>query len=75
MTLQANFFKLLSPPTWGLYQYDVKFEPNEERTVIRKGMVRSKVDVLKAYIFDGSILYSHEKYPEVNPVFNFCKKP
>ncbi|KAL0122352.1 hypothetical protein PUN28_007227 [Cardiocondyla obscurior] len=58
ITLTTNHFKLPTVPDWCLYKYRVDFEPEEERTFVRKGMVRFKKEEIGAYIFDGSILYA-----------------
>ncbi|XP_076545274.1 piwi-like protein Siwi [Osmia lignaria lignaria] len=59
--LQANFFKLLATTDWCLYQYRVDFAPEEDRTVVRKGLLRLHREKLGAYVFDGTVLYSSRR--------------
>ncbi|KZC11749.1 Protein piwi [Dufourea novaeangliae] len=59
--LQANFFKLLATTDWCLYQYRVDFAPEEDRTVIRKGLLRLHKEKLGAYVFDGTVLYTSSR--------------
>lgn len=68
--LQANYFKLLSTTDWCLYQYRVDFSPPEDRNVVCKGLLRAHRPTLGAYIFDGTVLYTSTKLPEVR-IFNF----
>lgn len=65
VTLQANYFKLLSTTDWCLYQYSVDFAPTEDRTAVRKGLLRQCQEQLGAYIFDGAVLYTSQRLPEV----------
>ena len=67
ITLQANYFKLEteSVTDFSLYQYRVDFSPDEERTVVRKGLLRLHHPEIGPYIFDGTVMYSSEKLPSV----------
>ncbi|OAD55711.1 Protein piwi, partial [Eufriesea mexicana] len=56
--LQANYFKLLTTTDWCLYQYRVDFAPEEDRTIVRKGLLRLHKKTLGAYVFDGTVLYT-----------------
>lgn len=56
---------MLSTTDWCLYQYRVDFAPNEDRTVVRKGLLRLHKAALGAYIFDGTVLYTSNRLPEV----------
>ncbi|XP_014216976.1 piwi-like protein Siwi [Copidosoma floridanum] len=58
VTLQANYFKLTSHPDWTLNQYRVDIAPEEDRTSVKKAYLRLHKDVLGAYIFDGTMLYT-----------------
>jgi len=49
-----------------VYQYRVDFEPEESRTFIRKGMLKLHKDKVGPYIFDGTILFSSTRLPDVN---------
>ncbi|KAJ8686462.1 hypothetical protein QAD02_022256 [Eretmocerus hayati] len=62
--LRANYFKLLSTTDWCLNKYRVDIEPEEDRNVIRKGLLRSHRETLGAYIFDGSLLWTSNRLPE-----------
>ncbi|XP_031829627.1 aubergine [Nomia melanderi] len=59
--LQANYFKLLATTDWCLYQYRVDFSPEEDRTIVRKGLLRLHKETLGAYIFDGTVLYTSHR--------------
>lgn len=65
ITLQTNYFKLLTTPNWCLYKYRVDFEPEEERTVVRKGLLRVHQKKIDPYIFDGTVLYTSTRLPDV----------
>lgn len=64
--LQANFFKILSAPDWCLLQYRVDFAPEEDRTVVRKGLLRLHKERLGIYMFDGSVMYTCNRYHGVS---------
>ncbi|KAG8042448.1 hypothetical protein G9C98_005082 [Cotesia typhae] len=64
--LQANFFKILSAPDWCLLQYRVDFAPEEDRTIVRKGLLRLHKEKLGIYMFDGSAMYSCNRYQNVS---------
>jgi len=70
--LQSNHFKLPTVPDWCLYKYRVDFEPEEERTYIRKGMLRLHKEKVGPYIFDGTLLYSSTRLPDVNILIYYC---
>ncbi|XP_033230969.1 piwi-like protein Siwi isoform X2 [Belonocnema kinseyi] len=61
INLQANYFKLEteSVTDFSLYQYRVDFSPDEERTVVRKGLLRFHHPSIGPYIFDGTVMYSN----------------
>ncbi|XP_014250883.1 piwi-like protein Siwi [Cimex lectularius] len=63
--LTANFFALLTHTDWSLYQYRVDFAPEEDRTQMRKALLRVHKEILGGYIFDGTVLFvSHRLQPE-----------
>ncbi|KOC68594.1 Protein piwi [Habropoda laboriosa] len=62
--LQANYFKLLATTDWCLYQYRVDFAPEEDRTVVRKGLLRLHKETVGAYVFDGTVLYTSRRLPD-----------
>lgn len=65
MLMQANYFTLLSTTDWCLYQYRVDFAPDEDRTAVRKGLLKPHRSQLDSYIFDGTVLYSRRRMPDV----------
>ncbi|XP_076679730.1 aubergine isoform X3 [Andrena cerasifolii] len=64
VTLQANYFKLPATTDWCLYQYRVDFAPEEDRTVVRKGLLRLHKEKVGAYVFDGTVLYTSKRIPD-----------
>jgi aubergine-like protein len=62
--LQSNYFRLETHTDWCLYQYRVDFAPDEERTIVRKALLRNHRATLGGYIFDGTILYSSVRFPQ-----------
>lgn len=64
VTLQANYFKLLATTDWCLYQYRVDFAPEEDRTIVRKGLLRLHKETVGAYVFDGTVLYTSRRLPD-----------
>ncbi|XP_051173756.1 piwi-like protein Siwi isoform X2 [Leptopilina boulardi] len=70
--LQANYFQLMTKSNkhWGLYQYHVDFAPEEDRTIVRKGLLRLHKEKLGAYIFDGTVMYTSTRLPENLELFS-----
>ncbi|XP_076292717.1 aubergine isoform X2 [Lasioglossum baleicum] len=64
VNLQANYFKLLATTDWCLYQYRVDFAPEEDRTIVRKGLLRLHKETVGAYVFDGTVLYTSRRLPD-----------
>ncbi|XP_003694460.1 piwi-like protein Siwi [Apis florea] len=62
--LQANYFRLLATTDWCLYQYRVDFAPDEDRTAVRKGLLKLHREALGAYVFDGTVMYSSRRLPD-----------
>lgn len=69
--LQANYFRLEKMTNWCLYQSRVDFSPNEDRTVVRKKLLRTAMkDILPVYVFDGTVLYASRRlHPDPFEVF------
>ena len=68
--LKANYFKLDTHTNWCLYQYRVDFAPEEDRTVVRKALLRNHKAVLGGYIFDGSMMFTSQRLaPDVSILF------
>ncbi|KAK0175566.1 hypothetical protein PV327_009306 [Microctonus hyperodae] len=63
--MQANYFKILSAPDWCLFQYRVDFSEEEDRMPVRKALLRLHKDVLGTYLFDGTVLYTCARLPNV----------
>lgn len=59
--VRANYFKLETHTDWCLYQYHVDFAPEEDRTRIRKALLRTHQTVLGSYIFDGTVMYTSRR--------------
>lgn len=55
----------MTVPDWCLYKYRVDYEPEETRTVVRKGLLRLHKERVGPYIFDGTVLYSTLRLPDV----------
>ncbi|KAK9504492.1 hypothetical protein O3M35_010814 [Rhynocoris fuscipes] len=59
--LKSNYFKLQTITEWALYQYRVDFNPDDERTAVRKGLLRVHSETIGPYIFDGTVLFALNK--------------
>ncbi|KRT81648.1 hypothetical protein AMK59_5055 [Oryctes borbonicus] len=60
--LQSNYFQLLKMTNWCLYQSRVDFSPEEDRTPIRKKLLRTALkEILPVYVFDGTVLYASRR--------------
>jgi len=64
--LKVNYFKLLKETNWALYQYHVDFSPEEDRTAVRKGLLKNHQEQLGAYIFDGTVMYTSRRLSDVS---------
>lgn len=60
-TIKVNYFKLLKATDWALYQYRVDFAPEEDRTIVRKGLLKLHQKSIGAYIFDGTVMYTSHR--------------
>ncbi|CAF2520302.1 unnamed protein product [Rotaria sp. Silwood2] len=59
IVLIANYVRILSAPQWLLYQYHVKFSPdNTDSRKRRRELIAQHEGVLQDVVFDGQILYS-----------------
>lgn len=61
MRLQANFFRLLKQPTWNIYKYDIKFEPECMMMGLRNALIMQHKDEIGGYLFDGTQLFLTRK--------------
>ena len=59
--LTANYFELEQRPDTKLFQYRVDFSLEEDRTFMKKALLRQHKDELPQYMFDGSIMLSFER--------------
>ncbi|XP_011630854.1 piwi-like protein Siwi [Pogonomyrmex barbatus] len=64
LILQTNYFKLLKATDWAIYQYHVDFAPEEDRTIVRKGLLKLHKESIGAYIFDGTVMYTSRRLPD-----------
>ncbi|XP_050457731.1 piwi-like protein Siwi [Cataglyphis hispanica] len=62
--LQTNYFKLLKATDWAIHQYHVDFAPEEDRTAVRKGLLKLHHKRIGPYIFDGTVMYTSHRLPE-----------
>ncbi|VVC33819.1 Hypothetical protein CINCED_3A001948 [Cinara cedri] len=62
VALLSNYFPISAYTDWVLYQYRVDFSPEEDRFIVRKGLLGAHQKRLGAYIFDGTMLFSSRKY-------------
>lgn len=60
--LTSNYFPITTYTDWSLYQYRVDFNPVQDKINIQRGLLSSHKELLGAYIFDGSMLFSSKKY-------------
>jgi aubergine-like protein len=70
--LMANYFRLETHTDWCLYQYQVDFAPEEDKSFLRKALLRNHKDVLGGYIFDGSTMFtSHRLSQDVSKAYDY----
>ncbi|XP_033172824.1 protein aubergine [Drosophila mauritiana] len=65
ITVQANYFKLLTRPNWTIYQYRVDFTPDVETTRLRRALLYEHKRLLGGYIFDGTNLFCNNQFKAV----------
>lgn len=64
LKLSSNYFALLTQPNWCLYQYHVNISPDEDRTQVRRSLMRAHKELLGGYVFDGMMLYTAKRLPQ-----------
>lgn len=64
--LKVNYFKVLKETNWALYQYHVDFSPEEDRTIVRKGLLKMHQKNIGAYIYDGTVMYTSRRLSDVS---------
>lgn len=62
--VKANYFTLLKATDWAIHQYRVDFAPEEDRTAVRKGLLKLHHKAIGAYIFDGTVMYTSRRLPD-----------
>ncbi|XP_063601294.1 piwi-like protein Siwi [Penaeus indicus] len=72
--LRANYYQVNAVPDWALCLYRVDFIPDEERTFVKKELLRQHASVLGNYIFDGNQLYIARLLPQ-DPLELTSKRP
>lgn len=71
--IQTNHFRLETKPNWIIHKYHVDFNPQEDRTFIRKILLRDHRTRLGGHIFDGSTVFSiNEITPPVSKQLEFA---
>ncbi|XP_068681290.1 piwi-like protein 1 [Montipora foliosa] len=75
IALVTNHFKLKTKPSFGVYQYNVSFNPEQESKRVRVALLKSQTDVIqRVHAFDGMMLYLPIRLPETHTVLNLTKK-
>uniref|UniRef100_A0A1A9VTU4 Piwi n=1 Tax=Glossina austeni TaxID=7395 RepID=A0A1A9VTU4_GLOAU len=59
--LLANYYRLLTTPTWKIHQYHVTFAPEVELRRLRGGLLSEHRGILGGYLYDGMKLFSTVK--------------
>ncbi|XP_068223736.1 piwi-like protein Siwi [Palaemon carinicauda] len=72
--LLSNYYQVNARPDWALCMYHVSFSPDEERTYVKKQLMRQHTQALGNYIFDGNQLYTSYKLQH-NPLELASKRP
>jgi len=58
--LLSNYFMLKKGCNWSLSQYRVDFSVEVDSTRFRKKLIRDVKEAIGAYVFDGTMLYTHK---------------
>ncbi|XP_066986204.1 piwi-like protein Siwi isoform X2 [Macrobrachium rosenbergii] len=72
--LHSNYYQVNARPDWALCMYHVDFTPDEERTHVKKQLMRQHTQALGNYIFDGNQLYTSYKIQD-DPLELASKRP
>lgn len=74
VTLLTNHFKLKTKTNFGVYQYNVSFQPVQDSKRVRVGLLKSQKDLIgSVHAFDGMMLFLPIRLPEVETVLNLTK--
>lgn len=75
ITLLTNHFKLKTKTNFGVYQYNVSFNPEQESKRVRVGLLRSQSELIgQVHAFDGMMLYLPIRLPETKTVVQLQKR-
>ncbi|XP_011202861.2 protein piwi [Bactrocera dorsalis] len=74
VTLQTNYYRLLTKPTWRIFQYHVDFSPPIELRRVRGGMLSEHRATLGGYLYDGTKLFTSCKLSEEKTVIRAKSK-
>ena len=65
IALVTNHFKLKQKPTFGIYQYNVSFNPTQESKIVRVALLSSQQEIIgKVHAFDGMVLFLPKRLPD-----------
>ncbi|KOC60009.1 Piwi-like protein 1 [Habropoda laboriosa] len=68
--LSANYINLKLDPTKGLFNYEVKYNPDIDSRPLRRKLLNQHLQALgRTRVFDGAILYLPEKLKEAKTIF------
>lgn len=74
ITLQTNYFRLLTTPTWKIHQYHVSFSPEIELRRLKSGILSEHRELLGGYLYDGSKLFTTTKLKEEKTILHTKSK-
>lgn len=75
VSLVTNHFRLLTKTDFGVYQYNVSFNPEMESKRLRVGLLKSQNETIgQVHAFDGMMLYLPKKLPEAVTKFNLTTR-
>nr|WOZ50368.1 piwi [Sogatella furcifera] len=58
----ANYFAIETKADWHLYQYRVDFNPEEDRTLIKRALLaQHRAKLGGGFVFDGTMLFTHQR--------------
>ncbi|XP_054728354.1 protein piwi [Anastrepha obliqua] len=72
--LQANYYRLLTKPTWRIFQYHVDFTPKVELRRVRGGILSEHRSTLGGYLYDGTKMFTSCKLPEDKTIIHAKSK-
>ncbi|XP_039277685.1 piwi-like protein Siwi [Nilaparvata lugens] len=58
----ANYFAIETKADWHLYQYRVDFNPEEDRTMVKRALLSNhRAQLGGGFVFDGTMLFTHQR--------------